>query len=98
MTPFLLKLTGFRGLVWGVTILAALSLVLPVAFAQSEKGALSGIVTDASGAVVAGATVTATDVGTNASRTIQTDASGNYTISNLTPGTYSVKISASGFG
>ena len=98
MTSFLSKLTGFRRLVWGVTILATLSLVLPVAFAQSEKGSLSGIVTDATGAVVAGATVTATDVGTNASRTIQTDASGNYTISNLAPGTYSVKVSASGFG
>ena len=98
MTPFLSKLTGFKRLVWGVTILAALSLVLPVAFAQSEKGSLSGIVTDATGAVVAGATVTATDVGTNASRTIQTDTSGNYTISNLAPGTYSVKVSASGFG
>jgi len=92
MTPFLSKLTGLKRLVWGVTILAALSLALPVAFAQSEKGSLSGIVTDATGAVVAGATVTATDVGTNASRTIQTDTSGNYTISNLAPGTYSVKV------
>src|ERR1700751_2652029 len=67
MTPFLSKLTRFRRLVWGAMILATLSLVLPVAFAQSEKGSLSGIVTDATGAVVAGATVTATDIGTNAS-------------------------------
>ncbi len=98
MTPFLSKLAGFRCFVRGAMILATLSLVLPGAFGQSEKGSLSGLITDATGAVVAGATVTATDVGTNATRTIQTDASGNYTISNLTPGTYSVKVSASGFG
>ena len=98
MTPFLSRLTRSRSIAWVAMILVTLSFALPVAFAQSEKGAISGIVTDATGAVVSGATVTAVDVGTNATRTIQTDASGNYTISNLTPGTYSVKASASGFG
>lgn len=98
MTPFLSKFARSRSIAWVAMILVTLSFALPVAFAQSEKGAISGIVTDATGAVVSGATVTAVDVGTNATRTIQTDASGNYTISNLTPGTYSVKASASGFG
>ena len=56
MTPFLSKLAGFRCFVRGAMILATLSLVLPGAFGQSEKGSLSGLITDATGAVVAGAT------------------------------------------
>jgi len=67
-------------------------------FAQTAStGALTGTVTDPSGGVVGGASVTATNVGTGQSRTTMTDSSGTYKFSLLTPGDYSVKFSASGF-
>src|SRR5208282_643074 len=50
--------------------------------------ALSGTVTDTSGAVVSGASVTATQVDTKAERTGRTDAAGHYLFSQVTPGTY----------
>lgn len=60
-------------------------------------GALTGTVTDPSGAVIAGATVIATDIGTGQARTTTTDANGSYKFGLLTPSTYSVKFSAAGF-
>jgi len=67
-------------------------------FAQtSATGALTGTVTDPSGAVIAGATITATNVGTGQSRTVASDASGTYKFSLLPPGNYDVKFSAQGF-
>jgi hypothetical protein len=63
----------------------------------SETGALTGTVTDPSGAVISGATVTATNVGTGQSRTTTTDSNGSYKFSLLPPGNYSVKFSAAGF-
>src|SRR5947207_734659 len=68
------------------------------AFAQGEKGTISGTVTDSSKAVVTGAQVTATSVDTSAARTATTDNLGNYIISSLAPGTYDVKVSKTGFG
>ena len=60
-------------------------------------GALTGTVTDPSGAVISGATVTLTDNGTGQSRTATTDPSGAYKFSLLPPGSYKVQFSASGF-
>ncbi|HND20263.1 MAG TPA: TonB-dependent receptor, partial [Acidobacteriota bacterium] len=63
--------------------------------AQEVSGSIKGVVRDQTGAVVAGATVTAK----NAQRTYEatTDASGNYTFANLQPGTYTISATASGF-
>lgn len=66
------------------------------AYAQST-GNINGRVTDPAGAVIAGAAVTATDVGTGIGRSTVTDSSGQYTIPQLTPGMYNVKVAASGF-
>ncbi len=67
-------------------------------FAQTaETGALTGTVTDPSGAVIGGAAVTITSTDTGQTRTTTTDANGSYKFSLLTPGTYSVKFSAAGF-
>jgi hypothetical protein len=69
----------------------------PLAAAQMTRSALSGTVRDATGAVVPGATVTATNVATNISRTAVSDAQGFYRIPALEPGTYNVKTELSGF-
>ena len=67
--------------------------------AQSTvTGGIVGKVTDPQGAVVPNVTVTATNVGTNQEATVTSDADGGYRLSNLQPGTYSVKITGSGFG
>jgi len=68
------------------------------AFAQFEKGTISGTITDSQKAVITGATVTATSVDTSASRSTTSDNLGGYVISNLEPGTYEVKVSKTGFG
>jgi Carboxypeptidase regulatory-like domain len=75
-----------------------LSLGAALVSAQTATtGALTGTVTDPSGAVIAGATVTLTDNGTGQSRTTTSDSSGSFKFSLLPPGNYSVKFSASGF-
>ncbi len=57
--------------------------------AQSgTSSAISGTVLDASGAVIANASVTATEVDTKATRAGQTDAGGHYLFSQVNPGTY----------
>jgi hypothetical protein len=78
--------------------LVALAFTVSAAFAQtSGTGALTGTVTDPSGAVVSGATVTATSSNTNQFRTTTTDSSGVYNFALLPPGNYSVKVTAAGF-
>ena len=66
--------------------------------AQSgTSGAISGTVTDASGAVIANASVTATEIGTKATRAGQTDAGGHYLFSQVNPGTYRIVVRLTGF-
>ena len=62
-----------------------------------ETGALTGVVTDPSNGVIAGATVTITSLGTGQSRTTTTDSSGSYRFGLLHPDSYKVTFSASGF-
>jgi outer membrane receptor protein involved in Fe transport len=73
-------------------------LFLPSATAQTINGSISGLVTDANGAAIAGATVTATNTGNGQSRDVTTNEEGLYRISSLAIGSYSVKIEKSGFG
>jgi len=65
--------------------------------AQTIVGRISGTVTDPSGAIVPNATVTATNVATNLSRTATTDENGFYTLTNLPVGTYNVIVEQKGF-
>jgi hypothetical protein len=74
-----------------------LFLAVSVLHAQQNKVTLNGVATDASGATVASATVTATNTATRIAAMAQTDSAGRYTITNLDPGTYDVQISAPGF-
>jgi hypothetical protein len=68
-----------------------------LAFAQIDTGSITGTVRDTSGAVVPGAEVTATNSATKVTITSVTNSSGVYQFLALIPGTYSVKVSASGF-
>jgi hypothetical protein len=65
--------------------------------AQTASARVEGIVTDNSGAVLPGVTVTATNVGTNASRSDISDSRGAYTIAALPVGDYRVQAELSGF-
>jgi hypothetical protein len=65
--------------------------------AQVTGATLSGTVTDASGAVVAGAQISAKNNATGTSREVTSDSSGLYSIPNLVPGDYEVRVTAKGF-
>jgi hypothetical protein len=80
-------------------LLAAVTLfcTLPASAQLSGKGEIKGIVTDPTGAVVSGAVVTATSATRGIKVTRTTTSSGDYDISPLDPGSYSVTITASGF-
>jgi hypothetical protein len=69
-----------------------------IARGQELAANLTGRVTDSSGAAIPGARVVITQNGVNgASRTVQTDARGSYTATNLAAGNYTVTVTASGF-
>jgi hypothetical protein len=70
---------------------------LPVWAQSTSTGTVAGSVTDPSGAVVSGATVTLTDISTNASRSTTTNAAGRYIYVDVSPGTYNMAVSKSGF-
>jgi hypothetical protein len=64
---------------------------------QEKFGSLNGTVTDPTGAVLPGVTVSVTNKTTNRSRTVVTNSDGTYTFNNLEPGAYSLKFELSGF-
>ncbi len=68
-----------------------------LATAQERFGGLTGIVTDASGGVLPGATVTITSKNTGAARSTVTSADGLYMVPDLDPGRYTVIVELSGF-
>ncbi len=80
-----------------VVVLFAALLAVGVLPAQVSTSAIFGTITDTSGGVVANAEVTVSNVDTNFTRTIQTDAEGRYLIQFLPVGTYKVEAQAHGF-
>jgi len=71
--------------------------VSPACGQTAGTGAIAGTVTDPSGRSVPNATVTATNLGTNQTRTLTTGAAGDYKFELLPPGNYQLKFAASGF-
>lgn len=65
--------------------------------AQAVFGSIIGTVTDSTGALVPNATVVVTDISKGTTQTVQSNASGNYSVSRLIPDTYSIKATAKGF-
>ena len=68
-----------------------------VGSAQVQNGTFTGTVTDPSGAVIPGATVTVTNVGTSLTATVDTDSGGLYRAAEMPVGSYKIEVSASGF-
>ncbi len=80
-----------------VVFLAFLFCAAGVVFGQgTDLGTIRGTVTDSTGAVIPGATVTVTDTLTNTSRETKTNSQGNYEMLGLKSGTYKVAITAAG--
>lgn len=83
---------------WQVFLILATATcwLAPSASAQ-VRGTFTGLVNDPTGAVIPGASVTATNEGTGVSSTRKTNADGLYTIPDLQPGFYTLKAEAQGF-
>ena len=65
--------------------------------AQSDSSSISGTVTDSSGAVLPNASITVHNNETRSDRSAKTNESGSYTITNLPPGDYNVRVENTGF-
>ena len=80
-------------------ILAAMTLLClaMTGLAQTESARIQGTVADANGAVVAGATVTVTSVGTGRVSKVVSNADGSYTVLSLQPGRYRIEVAQANF-
>ena len=77
---------------------AVVSLLLAADLASAQTfGQITGIVTDPSGGVLVGASITVTNTQTGASGTQQANSSGVYVFPNLQPGIYTVRVEMDGF-
>ncbi len=90
----------------GIRLLPSIPLILAVAFltvplqsgfGQGITGSISGTVTDPSGSVIAGANVTVRQEETDALHKVTTSDAGTYTVTQLPPGHYDVKVERAGF-
>ena len=78
-------------------LLFSACLFLSATAANAQTGSITGAITDATGAAVAGAKVTATNSATASVRTAQTDDGGKYSIPELASGTYDINVEKQGF-
>jgi hypothetical protein len=78
-------------------LLAVLSLAAAPSFAQSNQGALSGTISDTSGALIPKATVVARNVATGQSESTVSASSGNYSFPSMQVGVYTITATAVGF-
>jgi hypothetical protein len=76
--------------------LAVIAWVRP-AIGQSTSASLNGAVVDTSGAIVGGAQITVRNTGTDLTQTVVTNSSGNYGVSPLPAGQYTITVQRSGF-
>ena len=91
------RMLGFAA--WSCMAFLVIAMMAPLgANAQmAGTGEIAGTVTDSTGAVIGGATVTATSVDQNVSTTRTTTGAGDYSITPLTPGEYTLTVTAKGF-
>lgn len=86
----------FCSLKWVICVAVILASVAMSAQAQTQ-GEITGLVTDASGSVVPGASVSVTNKATGATRKATTNSEGNYAFPSLPPGMYELMVERSGF-
>ena len=92
------KFERLAGFCIGLAALVAIFTVLPSQIqAQTFYGSISGTITDATGAVIPNAAVTATNIGTAEKHTVKTNAAGEFRILTLVPATYKVEVTAANF-
>ncbi|MCI0419188.1 MAG: carboxypeptidase-like regulatory domain-containing protein [Acidobacteria bacterium] len=77
--------------------IALLILVMPCFIFAQSTSTIQGQITDASGGVIAGATVKTTNEGTGFKKAAVSASDGFYRIPDLLPGSYEVRVEASGF-
>ena len=80
-----------------MVLLVAIFVGYQYAWSQAETGSVTGTVTDQTGAVVPGASVTAKSAATSAERTVQTTSDGTYVMPGLAPGLYDVTVTSQSF-
>jgi outer membrane receptor protein involved in Fe transport len=97
MTPVPTSRSTARLLTTTVLLLLALVWSAAPARAQAVYGSVAGVVTDSTGGIVPGATVTITSVDRQTADTVVTNESGRYVKERLLPGTYEVKAELAGF-
>src|ERR1700722_18216582 len=85
------------GIMQRTTLCLIAGVLLACATAYAQSGSIAGTITDASGAGVPGAAVTAKNQATASVRTATTDSTGTYSIPNLTVGNYDLSVEKQGF-
>lgn len=91
-----MRMTTARFLL-GLVLLLFGGLATSVVRAQSNTGTIVGTLTDETGAAIPGAVVTTRNLGTGQERTVTTGGSGEFTVTNLQIGHYSVRVTHEGF-
>jgi hypothetical protein len=86
-----------RKLFSALFLISMISLLLPLGSQAQGLSGIKGTITDQSGAVVPDTTITVTNVATNVVHSAVTTSQGTYFITDLNPGTYTVKIEKAGF-
>jgi hypothetical protein len=95
--PLRLFVRNFTPVTW-IFVVAAISILgAGQAYAQVAGATLTGTVKDSSGAVIPNAQVAITDVATAVTRTVSAGGAGLYNAPNLLPGTYEIRVTATGF-
>ena len=91
-----LRQAAMRRLI-GIALFFAMLSGLVKANAQTNFGSMVGTITDPSGRSVAGASIDVRNLSTNATQIVQSGSTGDYSVLNLNPGLYSIRVSLAGF-
>ncbi len=83
--------------IWLAFAICFALMAVPAGLHAQALSGMTGHITDASGATVAGAQITATNNATNVSKPTTSNADGDYSFTDLIPGIYTVKVTMSGF-
>src|SRR5207344_3521446 len=80
-----------------MTLIALLFLPTGIRAQESASSGIVGQVVDSTKGAMPGATVTVINTGTNAQRVVNTDGEGRFSVPNLPPATYTIRVELSGF-